>query len=76
MLQQRAVAGDAQAQFELGQTYEEGKDVPQDDAKAAEWFRKSAEQGNMQAENSLGVMYAVGRGVTRDREQAVVWLKY
>src|SRR5438270_1286919 len=74
-LQQRAESGDAQAQFELGRAYEDGKGVPQDDAKAVEWFHKSAEQGNALAENSLGVMYALGRGVTRDREEAVRWYK-
>jgi TPR repeat protein len=74
-LQQRAEAGDAQAQFELGRAYEDGKGVPQDDARSIEWFRKSADQGNAQAENSLGVMYALGRGVPRDKEEAVRWYK-
>jgi hypothetical protein len=74
-LQQRAEAGDAQAQFELGRTYEDGKGVPQDDEKAAEWFHKSAEQGNAQAQNSLGVMFALGRGVQRNKEEAVQWYK-
>jgi uncharacterized protein len=74
-LQQRAAAGDAQAQFDLGHAYEEGNGVAPDDEKAVQWFRKSAEQGNAQAENSLGVMYALGRGVTRDREEAVRWYK-
>lgn len=74
-LEQRAAAGDAQAQFELGHAYEEGNVVAQDDEKAIEWFRKSAEQGNAQSENSLGVMYALGRGVTRDREEAVLWYR-
>ena len=74
-LQQRAQSGDAQAQFELARDYEDGKGVPQDDAKAVEWFRKSADQGNAEAENSLGVMYGLGRGVARDREEAVRWYK-
>lgn len=72
---ERAQAGDAQAQFELGQAYEDGKGVPQDDDRAAEWFRKSAEQGNAQGQNSLGVMYAQGRGVKRDKEEAVRWYR-
>jgi uncharacterized protein len=74
-LAQPAEAGDAQAQFELGRAYEDGKGVPQDDARAVEWFRKSAEQGNAQAQNSLGVMYALGRGIPRDREESVRWYK-
>jgi TPR repeat protein len=74
-LKQRAESGDAQAQFELGRAYEEGKDVPQDDGNAAEWYRKAAEQGNARAENSLGVMYALGHGITRDREEAFRWYR-
>lgn len=74
-IQQRAAAGDAEAQFELGQAYEQGKAVAQDDEKAVEWFRKAADQGNAKAQNSLGVMYALGHGVTRDREEAVRWYK-
>lgn len=74
-LLKRAESGDAQAQFELGRAYEDGKDVPQDDDHAVEWFRKSAVQGNAQAQNSLGVMYAQGRGVQRDRAEAVRWYR-
>jgi uncharacterized protein len=74
-LAQRAESGDAQAQFELGRAYEDGKGVAQDDARAAELFRKSADQGNAQAQNSLGVMYALGRGVQQDKEEAVRWYK-
>jgi len=37
-LVQRAEGGDAQSQFELGRVYEDGKEVQQDDGRAAEWF--------------------------------------
>jgi uncharacterized protein len=70
-----AEAGNAKAQFELGRAYEDGKGMPQDDTRAAEWFRKSADQGNALAQNSLGVMYALGRGVQRDKVEAVRWYK-
>jgi TPR repeat protein len=74
-LTQHAQSGDAQAQFELGRAYEEGKGVQQDDERAVEWFRKSADQKYAQAQNSLGVMYALGRGVQQDKEEAVRWYK-
>jgi uncharacterized protein len=74
-LAQRAESGEAQAQFELGRAYEDGKGVPQDDALAIQWFRKSADKGNAQAQNSMGVMYALGRGVQGDKEEAVRWYK-
>jgi TPR repeat protein len=70
-----AQAGDAKAQFELGQMYEDGRGVTQDDELAATWFRKAADQGNAGAQNSLGIMYSQGRGVARDREEAVRWYK-
>jgi TPR repeat protein len=72
-LAQRAETGDAQAQFELGRAYEDGKGVAQDDAR--ELFRKSADQGNAQAQDSLGVMYALGRGMQQEKEEAVRWYK-
>jgi TPR repeat protein len=74
-LAQHAESGDAQAQFELGRAYEDGKGVAQDDEQAVQLFRKSADQGNAQAQNALGVMYALGRGVQRDKEEAVRWYK-
>ena len=74
-LVKHAESGDAQAQFDLGRAYEDGKGVAQDDEQAVQWFRKSADQGNAQAENALGVMYALGRGVQRDKEEAVRWYK-
>jgi hypothetical protein len=75
VLAQHAESGDAQAQFELGRAYEDGKDVALDDERAVQWFRKSAEQGNAQAQNSLGVMYAQGRGVQGDRGEAIRWYR-
>lgn len=70
-----AESGDANAQFEIGGAYEDGKGVARDDRRAAEWFRKSAEQGNGQAQYSLGMMYAEGRGVERNRDEAIRWYK-
>jgi TPR repeat protein len=74
-LLERAQSGDANAQFELGRAFEDGKGFPQDDDLAVEWFRKAAEQGNAKAQSSLGAMYSVGRGVARDKEEAVRWYK-
>ena len=57
----KAEQGDADAQFELGGMYDEGKDVPQDDAESAKWFRKAAEQGHVKAQYNLGLMYQSGQ---------------
>ena len=45
-LRARADAGEASAQFELGLMYANGRGVPQDDAEAIAWYRRSTEQGH------------------------------
>jgi uncharacterized protein len=69
----KAEAGDSEAQFQLGQAYEEGDGIPQDDQSAVKWYKKSAEQGNAKAENSLGIMYSTGRGTPQDKQEAAQW---
>jgi TPR repeat protein len=53
--------------------YVEGRGVPQDDAEAARWYRKAAEQENEEAQRLLGEMYRDGRGVPKDYVQAYMW---
>ena len=50
-----AVAGDADAQFNLGQAYKLGRGVPLDPAQAESWFHKAALQGHLQAEENYGL---------------------
>ena len=76
----RAEAGDAQAQFGLGRTYEYGFiNVPEDadvlDAEAARWLRLAAEQGHADAQNYLGDRYWTGEGVPQDYAEAVHWYR-
>src|SRR5262249_54459517 len=61
----RAQAGNAEAQRLVAMAYEEGRDVKQDAAQAAELYRKAAEQGDAAAQNNLGVLYRVGSGVPK-----------
>jgi len=73
-LRERAVKGDADAQFTLGKNYEAGRGgLKKDYAEAASWYLKSAEQGNAYAEASLGILYRAGKGVPRDEVQAEMW---
>ena len=76
-----AVAGDADAQFNMGQAYKLGRGVPKDWAMAESWYRKAAQQGHMQAEDNLGLnLYEQGkkadavpfleRSVARDERRA------
>ncbi|MBK8182595.1 MAG: sel1 repeat family protein [Candidatus Competibacteraceae bacterium] len=61
------------AQFNLGVLYDEGKGVPEDNAKAMEWYRKAAEVGYSKAQINLGIMYEQGEGVAADLVEAYFW---
>lgn len=57
-----AIAGDADAQFNLAQAYKLGRGLPVDLAMAEEWYRKAAQQGHLQAEDNLAlVMFQNGK---------------
>jgi TPR repeat protein len=72
----KAEAGDAASQNLLGVAYcKHGKDVPQDYAKAAEWFRKAADQGLDKAQRNLAVCYENGQGVRQDYARAAMWYR-
>ena len=68
-----AEQGLAEAQFNLGFMYGNGKGVPQDYADALKWYRLAAEQGLASAQTNLGLMYSKGRGVPQDYVQAHMW---
>ena len=70
---QKAVAGDAKYQNELGIFYHDGRGVPQNYKEAVKWFTMAAEQGLAEAQSSLGGMYGMGLGVPQDNIQAHMW---
>ncbi len=51
-----AQAGDADAQFNLGQAYKLGRGVPADLAQAMSWYGKAAAQGHARAEDNYGLL--------------------
>jgi uncharacterized protein len=74
LLRPLAEKGYADAQYNLGVTYEQGLGV-QDYREAVKWYRLAAEQGSPLAQNNLGAMYAKGRGVPQDYSEAVKWYR-
>jgi TPR repeat protein len=70
-----AEQGNADAQFNLGSLYYQGRGVSQDYKEAAKWFRKAADQRHVYAQVNLGTMYADGvQGVIeKDYPQALMW---
>ena len=69
----RAEQGDPDAQVTLGSMYDFGREVAQDHAEAARWYRKAAQQGDVRAQTFLGVMYEKGEGVPQDYGEAARW---
>ncbi len=75
-LRELVEAGDAKAQTELGERYEEGRDgVVRDYGAAVSLYRRAAEQGDARGQGDLGAMYSNGWGVAQDKEVAVRWYR-
>lgn len=51
-----AVAGDADAQFNMGQAYKLGRGVPVDLTIAGDWYRRAADQGHEKAQDNYGLI--------------------
>ena len=64
--------GDADAQYELGQLYLDGK--PGDSHEAARWFLLSAMKGQCRAEVALGDILFRGQYVPRQAARGLMWL--
>ena len=65
--------GDAEAQTELGERYEDGRDVVQDYGVAVPWFRRAADQGHAPGQVALGSCTTEARGVGQNDADAVRW---
>ncbi len=66
-----AIAGDADAQFNLAQAYKLGRGVPLDPGLAESWFRKAALQGHLQAGDNYGLaLFQAGK-----KTDALPWLE-
>jgi hypothetical protein len=71
-----AERGDAQSQLLLGGVFDYGLlGVAKDEAEAAKWWRKAAEQNHVEAQCCLGFCYKHGHGVARDEAEAVKWYR-
>ena len=71
----KAGAGDANAQFNLGECFAAGRGVIQDEGEAVKWFRRSAEKNLPEAQRKLGHCFAAGRGVEPDGGEAAKWYR-
>src|SRR5439155_1144528 len=70
-----AAAGDAQAQYALGNYYFRARCLTLEHAQALTWYRKSADQGYAPAENQLATIYQHGFGAVRNFKLALAYYR-
>ena len=74
-LRHRAMAGDAEAQHQLGTELKEAESSPGHFEEAFAWFLKAANQGHVCASFDVGLCYAMGTGVVANPALAVEWFR-
>ena len=70
-----AEAGDAKAQYLVGQIYAQGTGVKKDPKQAYEWYTKSANQGYGASRYEIGKMFADGKPVRQNYYTAAKWYR-
>ena len=73
LIRQAAEKGSAEAQYNLGVSYQQGLEVLKSDSLANLWFMKAATQGYKNAQFKVAYSYATGRGLTQDDQKAFYW---
>ncbi|MEO5338823.1 MAG: hypothetical protein H7841_18365, partial [Magnetospirillum sp. WYHS-4] len=71
-----AEAGHAEAQYRVGRLHDEGEAVPRDEAAAAAWYRKAAEQGHEYAEAGRMFRLSAKQGEVWGQYGSGLWLAY
>lgn len=70
----RAILGNAQSQFEIGQMFQYGIGVDQNDAAAMVFYQNAAEQQHLGAEYNLGILSLERAKDQNDYQTALNWL--
>ncbi len=73
LLRPLADQGDAEAQYRIGQIYEQAQTANNNGAEALKWYRLAAVQGHPNAQFSLGRLYVIGRDISQNYVQAYKW---
>lgn len=63
----------AEAQYNLGWRYAEGRGVPKDEVEAVKWYRRAAEQNHADAQAHLSLCCYHGIGATKNLFEAYKW---
>lgn len=67
-------AGDTNMQVLVGQMYDFGQGIPQDDVEALKWYQRAAEAGNAKGQYQTGVLYFRSQGVPQNLVESYRWL--
>ena len=73
LLTQAGELGHLDAQNDLGLFYQSGTMVPQDYARAMQWYKKAASKNHIPAIFNIGLLYHKGLGVSQDYKRAHIW---
>ena len=73
-LEEKAVLGDSDVQFQLGQMYQQGVGVEKDIQKAIKYYAQATALQDLRAEYNLGLIWLEGETGTPDYRQAMGWL--
>lgn len=71
---EKAILGNAEAQFRLGQMYEQGIEVEKNIDKAMKYYFLAAEQEDTRAEYNLGLLFLEGKEMKPDHKVALGFL--
>lgn len=69
-LKAKALQGDTEAQYKLGDRYYQGIGVERDFTESAQWFKKAANAGHVEAQFYLAWQYSTGSGVKRNLKKS------
>lgn len=69
-LREAALGGDANAEYEIGLRYLDGRGIPQNTAEAVRWLERAANAGVVPAQFRLGGLFEKGLGVKKNLETA------
>lgn len=64
---------DPQAQYRLGELYDQGEQVDESVSEAVKWYRMAADRGNVDAQIAMANAYSSARGVQKNFSNAAYW---
>ncbi|BCA94207.1 enhanced entry protein EnhC [Legionella antarctica] len=70
----KAILGDSKSQFEIGQMFQFGLGVAQNDEAAIAFYQNAAEQQHLAAQYNLGILYLERAQDEKDYQTALNWL--